>query len=425
MHLLEKDNEEDLYIVAFRGSGKSTMVTTAYPIWAILGKQEKKFVVIFCQTQAQAKQHMMNLRRELENNELLKKDLGPFQEDSDEWGSQSLVFSNTKARITVASSEQSIRGLRHHEHRPDLFICDSVEYITSTKTREGRDKTYRWLRGDVIPAGDKNTKLIVIGNLLHEDSLLMRLHDDVKEDRAEGKFLFFPLIDEKNMCLWPGKYPSHEDIKKEQKKVGNEISWQREYLLNIVPDYDQVIHREWISFYDIIPSKELKNIVVGVDLAISQKDTADYTALVSAKILGESPNTEIYIIPPIVNERLTFPQQVEKCKDLNKVLKTQMQPEFVIESVGYQDALAQQLKLEGLNVRLHKVGRSDKRSRLMLTSNWIKEGKIFFPQQGAEELINQIINFGIERNDDLVDAFSALVLDTIQNPPFFPHFLVA
>jgi hypothetical protein len=62
-----------MYVVAFRGSGKSTMVTTAYPIWAILGKQQKKFCIIFCQTRAQAKQHMMNIRTELEGNDVLKK----------------------------------------------------------------------------------------------------------------------------------------------------------------------------------------------------------------------------------------------------------------------------------------------------------------------------------------------------------------
>ena len=56
VHHLEKSATENLYVVAFRGSGKSTMITTAYPLWAILGKQEKKFCIIFCQTKAQAKQ---------------------------------------------------------------------------------------------------------------------------------------------------------------------------------------------------------------------------------------------------------------------------------------------------------------------------------------------------------------------------------
>lgn len=47
MHHLEKSPTEDLFVVAFRGSGKSTMVTTAYPIWAILGKQQKKVLRYF------------------------------------------------------------------------------------------------------------------------------------------------------------------------------------------------------------------------------------------------------------------------------------------------------------------------------------------------------------------------------------------
>ncbi len=181
-NLTEDKKVKNLYIVAFRGSGKSTIITTSYPIWAILGKQQKKFVLILCQTRNQAKQHMINLKRELESNQLLKNDLGPFQEESDEWGSSSLVFSNMNARISVASTEQSIRGLRHGAHRPDLIIGDDVEDMASAKTKEGRQKTYDWLKGEVIPTGDRNTKLVIVGNLLHEDSLLMHLKRDIEEE---------------------------------------------------------------------------------------------------------------------------------------------------------------------------------------------------------------------------------------------------
>ena len=249
IHYLEKSTIENLYIVAFRGSGKSTMITTAYPIWAILGKQQKKFCIIFCQTKAQAKQHMMNIRSELENNDLLKKDLGPFQEESDEWGSHSLVFKKHGARITIASTEQSIRGLRHNEHRPDLIICDDIEDVQSTRTREGRDKNYYWLKGEVIPSGDKNTRLIIVGNLLHEDSLLMRIKEDINQGKTRGIFKEYPLLDKNNICLWPGKYITDKEIEDEKLKVASDISWQREYLLRIISSDDQVIYPEWIQYY--------------------------------------------------------------------------------------------------------------------------------------------------------------------------------
>lgn len=411
MHLLEKDPTENLFVVAFRGSGKSTIITTAYPIWSILGKQQKKFVLIFCQTKAQAKQHMMNLRRELEDNDVLKKDLGPFQEESDEWGSHSLVFSNSEARITLASTEQSVRGLRHHQHRPDLIICDDVEDITSSKTREGRDKIYNWLRGEIIPAGDKQTRLVIVGNLLHEDSLLMRIKEDVENDRANGNFKKYPLLDEKDNCLWLGKYPTPADIEIEKKKIGNEISWQREFLLRIIPDEDQLIDSSIIQYYDELPPKTHKAYrctYASVDLAISKGENADYTAVVSAMIFGRRDKMRIFILPNPIVKRLNFPEQINLMKTYYETVLDGRRDRLFVEGIGYQDALPQML--ETYNIKAEAVRPSvDKRTRLALTVPYIQSAKVLFPRKGAEDIIREIIGFGVEKHDDIADAFSMLI----------------
>ena len=410
IHLLEKSDNEDLFIVAFRGSGKSTMVTTAYPIWAILGNQQKKFVTIFCQTQAQAKQHMMNLRNELEDNDLLKKDLGPFSESSDEWGSHSIVFSNTGARITVASAEQSIRGIRHHEYRPDLIICDDVENISSTKTLEGRNKTYQWLKGEVVPAGDKDARLVVVGNLLHEDSLLMRLKGDIENDRTDGRFLYFPLVDEKDNCLWPGKYPTDEDVKKECRKIGDEVAWQREYMLRIISDEGQLIQENWLHYYDELPDeRNLRSVAIGIDLAISQKTTADYTAMVCAKVYGEGKDAKIYILPNPVNKRIAFPDIIQETLLLHNTFGSGAM--FYVESVAAQEYLVQNLQSEYsyINVVGVPVAGADKRSRLSATTHQIQVGNVLFPKHGIDILRHQLLGFGSEKHDDLSDAFSLLI----------------
>lgn len=395
-------------IVAFRGSGKSTLVTFSYSLWAILGTQQKKFVLMFFQTRTQAKQHMMNLKRELESNALLKSDLGPFEEESDEWGSSSLVFSNTGARITVASMEQSIRGLRHNQHRPDLIICDDVEDMASVKMYESRQKTYQWLTGEVIPGGALNTRLIVIGNLLHDDSLVMRLKRDIEEGQRDGVFKMFPLLSEKEKIAWPGKYPTVADIEVERKKSGNQYSWQREYLLRIVPDEDQVIHPDWIHYYDELPKStgNFINIAVGIDLAISQKDTADYTAMVSGIVTGHEDKFCLYILPNPINKRLTFPQTIDQIKAVHGANhKIFSRVKILVEDVGYQRAVIDQLAHDVYGVEGIKVS-GDKRSRLMTVSAMIQNGKIKFPKHGCEDLIRQIVGFGVERHDDLVDAFT-------------------
>lgn len=407
-HYTERSDIKNLYIVAFRGSGKSTIITMSYPIWAILGEQQKKFVLILCQTRSQAKQHMVNLKRELENNTLLQNDLGPFQEENDEWGSSSLVFSSHNARITAASSEQSIRGLRHNQHRPDLIIGDDVEDIASTKTHEGRQKTYQWLTGEVVPAGDRNTRLIMVGNLLHEDSLLMHLKRNLDENQTDGVFKQYPLLDHHSAIAWLGKYPTMADVEAEKRRVGNEFAWQREYLLRIVPDEDQIIHADWIHYYDELPKnrESMRKVLIGIDLAISQKDTADYTAMVSALVYGHDEGFKVFILPHPVNSRLDFPttiRRIKQAREENKQIYSSVK--ICVEDVGYQQAVIQQLNHDDIETSGVKVT-SDKRSRLMSISNMIRTGKIVFPRHGTEELLRQIIGFGVERHDDLVDAFT-------------------
>lgn len=413
-------------IVAFRGSGKSTLISSSYALWAILGVQEKKFVLIISQTRAQAKQHMMNLKRELETNKLLRSDLGPFQEEEGEWGASSLVFTGLGARITALSIETSVRGLRHNQYRPDLIICDDLEDLASVKTHESRQKTYQWLTSEAIPGGDCNTRVIVIGNLLHRESLVMRLKKDIDEGERSGVFRAYPLLGVGGQPLWPGKYATLADIEEERRKSGNEYSWQREYLLNIIADEDQVIDEKWIQYYDDLPPNpsSYRGLYMGVDLAISQKETADYTAIVSGLLHGYDKDFCLYILPNIVNRRMKFPEQLQQIKDVynaNKLIKSSTR--LLVESNGFQQVVIDQLlndfvKAEGIKTV------SDKRSRLVTLSDMIKRGKIKFPRKGAEMLIRQIVDFGSEPHDDLMDAFSFVAHKCIEYDKCRPQILV-
>ena len=406
-------------IVAFRESAKSTIMTMSYPLWAILGRMKKKCVVIISQTQQQVKTHFANLKRELENNVLLKSDLGPFQEESDEWGSFSLVIPRYGAKIIAFSSEQGIRGLRHGAYRPDVIICDDVEDINTVKTKEGRDKAFQWFTSEVVPLGSLDTKMIVVGNLLHEDSLLMRLKKGILENNIDGIIREYPIIKDGNP-LWPEKFSSPEIIEKYKRKIGNEQAWQREYMLKIIADGDQVIKPDWIQFYDEIPPKDDSHdyefTLMGIDLAISERETADYTAIVCAHIFGHEDTLRVYIDRWILNERIDFPTALEKTKEMARALMVayDWESKIYVEDVAYQKAFAQTLKNDNYNVEGVNIGRQDKRSRLNLVSYLIKSGKVLFPKTGAKNLIEQIVYFGVEKHDDLCDALTLLLTKVIE-----------
>ncbi|MCK5332450.1 hypothetical protein KAJ41_01135 [Candidatus Parcubacteria bacterium] len=424
--LTENEDIPVLGIVAFRGCAKSTIFTMSFPMWSIIGKQNKKFIVLLGETQRQARQHLINIRKELECNELLRSDLGPFKEIEDEWGSYSLVIPKYNARITAASMEQTIRGMRHNQYRPDLIICDDIENLNNVRTKEGRDKVYNWITGEVIPAGDLSTRIIFIGNLLHEDSLLMRIKDKIKNDELDGKFYEIPLIDENNKITWSGKYPDMKSIEKEKKKIGNKIAWEREYMLRIVSDFGKVVHLDWIHYYENFPShKDFLFTITGIDLAISQNVSADYTAMVSANVYIENNELLICILPNPINEKLSFPETVERSKLLSKSLGSGYPTELVIESVGYQPALIQELQDKGFPAEGFPVKGQDKRARLALTTHMIKSGRILFPKNGAEQLIQQLVGFGVEKHDDLADAFAIVVLQSLKKGDEYLYELIA
>jgi predicted phage terminase large subunit-like protein len=419
MFRLTESGDRLVALTAFRGSGKSTVFSLSYPIWAILGAQKKKFVLLVAQTQPQARLYLANLKRELEANALLRADLGPFEEKQEEWSAGTLVIPRYGARITAISTEQSIRGLRHGSHRPDLIICDDLEDLASVKTHESRSKTYQWLLGDVIPAGDTRTKVVVVGNMLHEESLLMRLKGEIESGARDGVFRAFPLLGEDGSIAWPGKFKTTEDIDALRRLIGDAGAWSREYLLKIISDSERVIRPEWLHSYDAIthPPSQFCELLIGVDVAISEEDSADYTAFVPIATYADKTGWYAYVLPNIINKRMTFPETVETLKTFAKTAMPGRTATILVEDVGYQRALAQQLNNVGAYAKAVSVSGLSKWERIALTGAHIEDGRFVFPKIGAEDLKRQLTGFGKERHDDVADAFTLAARHIIDNPP--------
>lgn len=414
-NVVQDRNKKSIVITAFRSSGKSTIASLAYPIWTMITGQ-KKFIIILSQNQNLTKQMLKNIKDELENNLMLIADFGPFKQIDDEWRANALLINAYGTRIACISSGESIRGIRHRENRPDLIIIDDVEDVDSTRTKEGRDKTFNWVTREVIPAGDKNTKTIIIGNKLHEDSLMMRLKKAIEEGSFPAIYLEFPLLDENGVCLWPQKFPTIESINELKNSVITDSAWKREYLLMIVSDDDAVIVRDWIQYYSSIPLiKRPRLVATGIDLAISENNKADLTAMVSAIVFGYEKDLKVFILPNPVNKRLSFPETVDVAKTLSNTLGKGIPTILYIEEVAYQSAIIQELKSQGYPAEGVKVIGTDKRARLAITAHWIHNGSILFPSKGCEDLITQLVGFGNETNDDLADAFAILILRIIQS----------
>ncbi len=408
-----------LEVVGFRGSAKSTIASTALALWAALEHPDLyPFILPISDTSTQSKMNMANIKGELDNNWLLKNDYGslkwaktsdpnpePDLESDEDWQAQNILLENG-VRILSRSRGQKVRGLRHRESRPKLIIADDVEDREWVKQKENRDKTFQWMTGEVIPARDVGfSRIVVIGNWLHEDALMARLKKTGMFELKE-----YPLIDG-DVLTWSALFPTQAALDKERALMG-EVAWQREMLMRIVPEEGQIITEHDIHYYDGDPSGVSDMIGQGVDLAISKKQTADCTARVAGDVRFDQHENRpyIYVMKDPLNARFNFLEVKTHMKAVHRSGGSHI---FFIEGVQYQQAAIEDLEREGLAiVKMNPT--ADKRSRLFVASPYIKNGTVKFPRHGCEDLLAQLFGFGVESHDDLVDALVYMILGLVQ-----------
>lgn len=392
-------------IVAFRGSAKSTIASLALPLWSALFNK-RKFIIVISDTNTQAKQIISNIIYELENNEIIRNDFGSLKTKSEDWAATNILLSN-EVRIMSRSRGQRMRGLRHMQYRPDLIICDDIENIDAVRTKEGRDKTEEWFFSDCLPCIDSKVgKMVVLGNLLHEDSFVCRLKKKIPM-LADAFYREFPLIDADGNNLWPQEYPADkvEDIRKR----GNTF-FMREYCLKILPQEDQLIKR--VGFYDELPT--IKRIAIAADLAISQSDSADRTAI---NVAGEGEGKKIYNMRTHAG-RWNFNEALNNIHGMYQQIKIAYPGTNIIlgiEDVAYQKAAIEEFKRRfGISVKAIKQTK-DKRARLEVFVPYLENDQILFPREGQEDTIQEALDFGSAKHDDRIDAAEMswrLLIDT-------------
>lgn len=420
-----------LEVLGFRSSAKSYYGSLALPLWAALEHPEKyPFIILIGDRFSQASLTIANLKNELDHNLGLKADYGVvaggdperWKLEGSEWQKQNLVLSNG-VRIIARSRGQRIRGMRHLNARPSLVVVDDPEDLEWVKSKQNRDKSFQWLTSEIIPAMDERTgKLLLIGNLLHSDGLLSRMKPRMQ------KVLEYPLVkdyqgtDWKGMwdhCTWKAKYPTPESLEEMATTIGPS-AWAREYLLRIVPEERQIVKPEDIRYYDASPkSAPLGLTGHGIDLAFTQKESSDFTAIVSGDIYyvdAENPlkqgNTpKIFVRPNPFHEKFFFYDVVPHLKELSRQSGSDI---FYVEANGTQIMAVTEMEQAGLPVK-PMYPKADKRARLQVIAQYIKRGLVLFPRTGCEELLQEIFGLGAESNDDLVDGLVYLVMGLVED----------
>lgn len=162
-------------IAAPRGEAKSTITSQIFVIWCVVTGR-KWYPLIGMDAFDQAAIMLEAIKAELESNPRLAMDYPEACGQGRVWQAGVILTRNNR-KIEAVGSGKRIRGRRHGPHRPDLFVGDDLENDDNVRTPEQRDKLQAWLTKAVLKLGGAGAKfdVIIIGTILHYDSVLARL----------------------------------------------------------------------------------------------------------------------------------------------------------------------------------------------------------------------------------------------------------
>jgi len=161
--------------IAPRGAAKSTIASQIFPIWCAL-RQAKRFVVVVMDTYEQAALMVEAIKVELESNPRLAYDFPGFAGAGRRWREGEIVTRN-EVMILGAGARQKLRGKRFGPYRPDLVLLDDIENDENVLSPEYRNKLESWVLKTIFELGppDGSMDLVIVGTVLHYDSVLVRL----------------------------------------------------------------------------------------------------------------------------------------------------------------------------------------------------------------------------------------------------------
>jgi len=435
--------EKFVAISAPRGHAKSTAVTMGYGLSTLLFR-ERKFMLLVSDTESQSSLFLGSIKQQLqENADLqalfgLKKDekgLVKFVKDSE----TDIIVEfedGHKFRIIAKGAEQKLRGLIWNGSRPDIILCDDMENDEAVMNRERRAKFRRWFYGALLPCRSDNGIIRMVGTILHMDSLLESVmpRENDKKTIVEGlktysigrglwkSVKYKAHNSDYSLILWPEKKSAEElkALREEYIRQGMPDVYSQEYLNIPLDESNSYFKKGDFSAVNDEDRKAAMNFYITADLAISEKETADYSVFIVA---GVDESKRIHVVD-VIRQRLDGREIVDTLIALQRLYE----PEAVgIEEMQVSKAIGPFLREEMLASNTYlslypmKHGGKDKLTRTRSIQARMRAKGVKFDKQAEwyQTLEDEMLRFPRDKHDDQVDcmAYLGLMLDKLIEAP--------
>lgn len=422
-----------------RGHAKSTNLTFKDSLHATLFEY-KHYIILMSDTYAQAAGFLTAIAEELEDNEAIREDFGDIR--GQVWR-EDVLLTKTGIKLQAMGAGQKVRGLKHKNWRPDLFVLDDIENDENVRTPEQRKKLYEWFTKAVAKAGDDYTDFVYIGTMLHYDGLLAKvlrnpgyrgkkykavlsfshsklweqweqIYIDLGNDDHEADALAFfeghkAEMLEGTAVLWEEKN-SYYDLMKIKVEDG-EAAFNSELQNEPINPEDCLFNEEWFDFFN--PAELDFRLPIWqfygfVDPSLGKSKKSDYSAIITLAL--DTKSGYMYVIDADIERRhpdRIIEDIIQKAIWLHKSFGKRYR-KFGAETNQFQWFLKEQIVKESAKRRIYlpivEINQTtDKLLRIQTLQPHIKNKYIKFNRQ-HKTLLEQLKYFPLGDHDDGPDA---------------------
>lgn len=387
------ENYDKVMLLAPRAHLKSSTLTN-YLLWKVLYNPNIRILLITI-SDGRAAEMLQKIKGVLENNPRIKQVFGDVK-GKGVWSNEGLTLKRTINHVEPTIKSIGI-GTASVGSRCDLLIADDLTDATKADSPAERAKLSSKFFSELAPLVQKGGKIVVLGTRKHKDDLYSEIlksptyHSIVQPAiiNYHPEDIDYEFIkDEKGVIVGvnvrtpdvevfaPGLTETGCDLHSLLMTKANMGStyFLREYQNDISSFEGVALKPEWLTYSEIPPLKEL-DLFMGVDLAISDKQAADFTVITT---VGKHKKTGLIYLLKYNRKRSDFPTTIENIKAEYAYWKNlgNAPNKVLIESVAYQLSVFQTLRATTSIPVIASPSKGSKESRLISMAAFFENGKV-------------------------------------------------
>lgn len=419
--LLDDDSKKLVAISAPRGIGKTSCVGMSFLSREVMFRNVD-YAIVVSSTASHSQDLTEDVKEEWMNSERIPYIFRPLKSSTFSKEQWIVEFAGRdgmpefRAKVLPRGAGQQIRGKKFGRSRPKLIIVDDLEDDEDVRNEDIRAKLKEWFFSallNTVDRGSDDWRIIVIGTVLHEDSLLLNLLED-----PAWCSIRLDICDDEYNSLYPEFISTAEvhQIKEMYERQGLLDKFMREYRgLPIAQEKvpfrkeDMIPYDEPAELWAAKTSGRLKGATIVDPAKTVNMDSAE----TGITVWGIDTLSRKMYLRDAVGKRMYVDEVVDKTLELVTRYDTQL---LAIETTSLEEWILNPFRQEiaRRHMRCQLVplkARGKKEDRVGKLSWYYREGLIRHNKmsEGVRSLEAQLLSFPRPKRWDLADSGAYIV----------------